>query len=125
MKLRGGDVLVVPRRKPMNVYVIGDVLGPGIYALPRWTQVTASQAMIYAGGPLPTASLGNSFVMRHDSNGERQAIPINFKEVLAGREPDFPIKADDIIFVPNSPVKTVTTGLLNMIPRLIQQWLIF
>jgi polysaccharide export outer membrane protein len=125
VKLQGGDVFYVPRRRPENIYVIGEVRVPGSYTLPRGATVTAAQAIIYAGGPLPAASMGKSFLMRHDEQGVRQAIPVNFSAILNGKEPDFPVKADDIIFIPNSPVKTIGVGLLNMMPTILQQWLIF
>jgi polysaccharide export outer membrane protein len=125
VRLEGGDILYVPRRIPDSIYIIGDVRVPGAYTLPRRGEVTAAQAVIYAGGPLATAKMGNSFLMRHDENGERQAIPVNFADIIAGKQPDIPVKANDIIFIPNSAVKSIGVGLLNLVPRLIQQFLIF
>jgi polysaccharide export outer membrane protein len=125
VRLRGGDVLHVPRRLQSNIYIIGDVIVPGSYTLPRSGQITAAQAIIYAGGPLPTAKTANGFLMRHDANGVRQAIPVDFAAILDGKEPDIPILANDIIFIPNSNVKTIGIGLLNLVPRLLQQFLIF
>jgi polysaccharide export outer membrane protein len=125
VRLQGGDVLYVPRRRQQNFYVIGDVINPGPYTLPRRGTITAAQAVIYAGGTLPTAKSGKGFLMRHDSLGVRQATPVDFKAIVAGKQPDFQMQADDIIFIPNSAVKTIGVGLLNMVPTLIQQWLIF
>jgi polysaccharide export outer membrane protein len=123
--LQGGDVLYVPRRLGQNIYIIGDVKVPGAYVLPRRGTVTAAQAVIYAGGTLMTAKNGAGFLMRHDENGVRQAIPIDFIEIVKGEKPDIPVQPDDIIFIPNSAIKTIGVSLLTQIPRLIQQLVIF
>jgi polysaccharide export outer membrane protein len=125
LRLEGGDVLYVPRRLGRNIYIIGDVRAPGAYTLPRRGQVTAAQAVIYAGGTLLTAKNGAGFLMRHDENGVRQAIPIDFIAIIKGKKPDIPVQADDIIFIPMSAGKTIAVSLLNQIPRLIQQLVIF
>ena len=87
--------------------------------------MTAAQAVIYAGGTLVTAKNSAGFLMRHDENGVRQAIPIDFIAILKGKKPDIPVQADDIIFIPMSAGKTIAVSLLNQIPRLIQQLVIF
>lgn len=125
LRLRGGDVLYVPRRQGRNVYIIGDVKNPGAYAMPRRSAVTAAQAVIYAGGPLLTAKNRAGFLMRHSENGEREAIPIDFIAIIKGEKPDIPVKAGDIIFIPMSAGKTIGVTLLTSIPRLIQQLVIF
>jgi polysaccharide export outer membrane protein len=124
-RLQGGDVLHVPRRRARDFFVVGDVKNPGTYSLPRQGTVTASQALAYAGGPLPTAKTANGFLMRHDQDGIRQAIPFDFSKVLDGKAKDIVVQKDDIIFIPSSNVKTIGIGLLNMMPRLLQQFLIF
>lgn len=125
IRLQGGDVLYVPRRKGRNIFIIGDVRVPGAYALPRHGTISAAQAVIYAGGTLVTAKNSAAFLMRHDENGVRQAIPIDFIEIIKGKKPDIPVQEDDIIFVPLSPTKQIAVQLLNQIPRLIQQLVIF
>ena len=34
--------------------------------------------------------------------GGREEIPVNLKQVLAGKEPDFPLQSNDILYVPDS-----------------------
>jgi protein involved in polysaccharide export with SLBB domain len=123
--LQGGDVLYIPRRQGRTIYIIGDVKIPGAYNLPRRGTVSAAQALVYAGGPMLTAKNSAGFLMRHKANGERQAIPIDFIDIIKGRKPDIPVQADDIIFIPNSAAKTIGVNLLNQIPRLLQQLVIF
>jgi protein involved in polysaccharide export with SLBB domain len=113
VRLQGGDILYVPRRRPQNIFIIGDVKVPGVYTLPRRGAVTAAQAVIYAGGPLPTAKTGHGFLMRHDDAGVRTAVPVDFDAILKGKDNDFPVRPNDIIFIPSSNVKTVGVGLLS------------
>jgi polysaccharide export outer membrane protein len=125
VRLQGGDILYVPRRTPENFFVIGDVKVPGAYTLPRRSKISAAQAIIYAGGPLPTAKSGKGFLMRHDEAGIRQARPVDFAGILKGEEPDFTIEPNDIIFIPKGALQTIGIGLLNLMPLLVQQFAIF
>jgi len=45
--------------------------------------------------------------------------PFDFEAVLRGRQPDWPIQVNDIIFVPGSNAKTVGYGLLGMLPNIV------
>ena len=125
VRVNGGDIVYIPRRQIRNIYIVGDVKVPGVYILPRRGEVTAARAIAYAGGPSPTAKVKSGFLMRYDANGVHEAIPVHFNDILDGKVPDLPVKPGDIIFVPNSPVKTIGVGLLNMVPNLIIQFLIF
>lgn len=125
LQLQGGDVLYVPRRQGKTFYIIGDVRNPGAYIMPRRSGVSAAQAIVYAGGPLMTAKNSSGFLMRHDEQGVRQAFPIDFTAIIKGKKPDIPLQADDIIFIPTSAVKTIGVGMLNLVPRLLQQFIIF
>jgi polysaccharide export outer membrane protein len=125
VRLQGGDVVYVPRRTPQNIFIVGDVTTPGVYGLPRRGEVKASQALIYAGGPLPTAKVGAAFIMRHDEAEGRKLIAFDFGRILEGKDPDVTIRPNDILFVPHSNVKTIGVGMLALVPRLIQQFTIF
>jgi len=125
IRLRGGDILYVPRLKAQNIYIIGDVKVPGAYTLPRRGQITAAQAVIYAGGPMATARMKNGFLVRHNDAGVREAMSVDFAAIIAGKSPDIPVRPNDIIFIPNSPAKTIGVAMLQMMPRLIQQFIIF
>jgi polysaccharide export outer membrane protein len=125
VRLQGGDVVYVPRRTPQNIFIVGDVTTPGVYGLPRRGEVKASQALIYAGGPLPTAKTGAAFIMRHDEAEGRKLIAFDFSRILEGKDPDVTIRPNDILFVPHSNMKTIGVGLLALVPRLIQQFTIF
>jgi polysaccharide export outer membrane protein len=47
-------------------------------------------------------------VLRTSAGNSREAIPINLKKVLNREEPDFALKADDVLYLPNSKAKSAT-----------------
>ncbi len=118
--LRGGDLLYCPERKPGYVYVLGDLNRPGVIEIPDNEPVLLSRAVAWAGGPTKTAKVGKGFVLRYDEKGVRQQLAVNFKAVLAGKQPDFAVKPNDVIFIPGSASKTLAYGLLGVIPGVAQ-----
>jgi polysaccharide export outer membrane protein len=123
--LRDGDIFYVPRKKLEFVYLIGDVHSPGAYELPNLQRVTASQAIAFAGGPTKVARVSKSVVVRHDSNGQRHELPVDFNAILRGDQPDFEILPEDVVFIPGSSGRQFGGTLLNMIPTLTTYLLIF
>ena len=88
IKLRNGDVLVVPSVNSV-VYVQGQVVAPGSF--PFQPNLRASDYIGMAGGPLDNASMGNAYV-------ERENVKIG-----AASEPL--IEEGDLIFVPRKVFK--------------------
>jgi polysaccharide export outer membrane protein len=104
-----GDTIVVS--KAGVVYVVGDVKEPTgiIMDNPRFTVL---QAIAMAHGTNPTAAMGSAKLIRR-VNGAPQEIPIPLKKILSAKSTDLALQADDIVFVPNSKVKTVTSKGLD------------
>lgn len=120
IRLRGGDILYCPERKATYFYAVGDLNRPGAVEMPQNESVLVSRAISLAGGPSRTAKMSKSFVLRYDESGARQQLPVNFKKVLAGKQPDFVINPNDVIFVPGSSVKTLAYGILGIVPGVAQ-----
>jgi len=126
IRLRGGDVVYVPRRKLERVFIVGEVGRPGAYGLPvSYEHITAGRALAYAGGPLRTAKTGKAFIMRRDQDGGFQSVPFDFIATTRGLEPDIPIRPNDVIFVPRSIGKKVGYAFMEYIPQFIYQFMIF
>ena len=51
--------------------------------------------------------------MRKDGDGYEE-IEVDLKKILHGKAPDLALKADDIVFIPNSILKTAGTRLQNI-----------
>jgi polysaccharide export outer membrane protein len=117
-RLKGGDVLYVPQVRPEFFYVVGDIYRSGAVELPEGKQVTASQAIAQAGGPLRTAKMSKGLLIRYDEKGTRIELPTDFDAILKGKKPDFPVSPGDIVFIPGSEAKSLGYGLLNMLPTI-------
>jgi polysaccharide export outer membrane protein len=116
-----GDVITVPERIRHVYYVIGEVGRPGAYDLRPDGPTLLSQAIANAGGPAKTAKASKGVLVRQEANRPRQELRVNFQAVLKGKQPDTPIRPNDIIFVPGSKVKDISYGLLGVVPQSISR----
>jgi polysaccharide biosynthesis/export protein len=114
--VQGGDVIHVEERQPRTVYVIGEVNRAGAFQLPAKQDLRVTQAFAWAGGPMKTARMSQGILVRYDDKGQRQELPVDFDAIMKGKQQDFPVRPDDIIFVPGSKMKNIGVGLLNMAP---------
>ncbi len=119
--MRKGDVFIVPRRTSEPFYVIGDVRSPGAFELLPEEPLLVSQAIAQAGGPTNTAKMAKGILVRYDSAGKRVERPVDFSAIIKGKAPDFRVLADDIVFIPGSKIRTLTYGLLGVIPSTVQE----
>lgn len=101
LALNPGDIVVVPAFSPI-VYVTGNVLRPGILQISADEQLTAYSAVLRSGGFARFAKVKGVYVMRDHGNGEKSKIPINIKDVQAGKIPDVVLTGQDIVVVPES-----------------------
>ncbi len=90
------------------VYVVGAVNRAGGYTMARsWQDMTVLKAIALAGNVTSTARESKAIIIRKEpsAQGGREEIPINLKKVLAGRDPDRRLEANDVLFVPDSTAK--------------------
>ncbi len=82
---------------PLKVWVDGEVRTPGVYDMPG--DIDAYQAVIMAGGYLPTAKSGEVALIRRGPGGTRMMKVVDLRprrgEVVA-------LRRSDIIYVPRS-----------------------
>jgi polysaccharide export outer membrane protein len=104
ISIHPGDTIVVT--KAGVVYVVGDVKEPTgiIMDNPRFTVL---QAIAMAHGTNPTAAMSSAKLIRR-VDGIPREIPIPLNKILRAKSTDIALQADDIVFVPNSAVKTAT-----------------
>jgi polysaccharide export outer membrane protein len=102
-----GDTISVPRSR--LVYVIGEVHRAGGFVLRDSENLSVLQALSLAEGLAPTAGAQNARILRPNAEGtKKDEIKVNVKEILAGKSPDVPLRADDVLFIPNSAAKSAT-----------------
>lgn len=118
-QLKDGDVVVVPTRYPTVFYVLGDVRSAGPFQVNTGERLTVTQAVSQAGGPTRTAKTSEGLLVRYTSDGQRVDTPFDYLAILNGRQPDFEIRSNDVVFIPGSSAKEFGYGLLNAVPGVI------
>jgi polysaccharide export outer membrane protein len=107
-----GDTILVP--KAGLVYVLGDVARPGGYVMQDDAKITVLQALAMAAGANKTAKeSATRLIRRVNGNYEEQQIPLRAIEL--GKEPDMPLEADDVLYVPFSMAKNVVLGASGIV----------
>jgi polysaccharide biosynthesis/export protein len=103
-ELEPGDTVQVSRAG--LVYVVGDVMRPGGFPVDPAQRLTVVQALTLAWGPTQNGALTKALLIREQPGG-RTITSLNLKRLLRGEDPDLPIQARDILFVPDSASKNL------------------
>jgi polysaccharide export outer membrane protein len=103
-ELSPGDTVQVSRAG--LVYVVGDVIRPGGFAVDPVQGLTVVQALSLAWGPSLNAGVAHALLIREQKGG-RTMIALNLRRMLHGQDPDQPIQDRDILYVPDSFAKNL------------------
>ncbi len=114
IQVKPNDVITVP--KADLIYVIGAVKKAGGFVLSERANMSVLQALSMAEGLERTAAAGKATIIRGGSTAPgRTEIHVDVTKILAAKLPDIPLAADDILFVPNSTVKSASFRTLEAI----------
>jgi polysaccharide export outer membrane protein len=111
-----GDTIIVSRAGV--VYVVGEVQQPSGFIMESSQTLTVLKAIAMAHGTTRVAALDKSRVIRKQSTGQVQEIPIPLKKILQAKAPDLPLQADDIVFVPSSKGKNIAVRSLETLVQI-------
>jgi uncharacterized protein involved in exopolysaccharide biosynthesis/protein involved in polysaccharide export with SLBB domain len=111
-ELQAGDTVQVSRAG--LVYVIGDVIRPGGFAVDPVQSLTVVQALSLAWGPTQNAA-GNKALLIREQKGGRTLTFLNLKRMLHGQDPDQPVRDGDILFVPDSMAKNLMNRTMESV----------
>lgn len=102
--IRPHDTITVPTAE--MVYVVGAVKKPGPFPLNERESVSVLQALSMAEGlgPAPKPQASKILRMVPGSN-ERKEIPVDVKKIMSGKGEDIALRANDILFIPDSMAK--------------------
>ncbi|MGA3202278.1 MAG: polysaccharide biosynthesis/export family protein [Bryobacteraceae bacterium] len=93
------DVISVERAE--LIYVNGEVGHVGAFELDERDSMSLVQVLTLAGGLGHEANPTQAIVLRPVSNtSQRAQIPLNITRVLAGKDDDFPLLPNDLLYVP-------------------------
>jgi polysaccharide export outer membrane protein len=76
---------------------------------------TVLQAVSMAEGLDRTAAPKKARIIRKATRSGRIEIQVNLENILSGRDPDMPMQAEDVLFVPNSAAKNARMKTLDAI----------
>ena len=97
--LQAEDTLFIPSANDLKAFVLGQVNSPGAVPLGA-DRMTLARALTLAGGPSrPNARLSEVRVIRTLSPVKGELILVDASRIFDGKMPDFPLQADDIVYV--------------------------
>jgi polysaccharide export outer membrane protein len=119
--LKAYDVISAETAEPVYVSAIGR---GATLPLGERQSISILQAMSQAGGLPPFADRGKVIVLRPVlGTSKRAAIEVNIKRIYEGKDNDFPLLPNDVLYIQRNPVRaflvTMGTGILTSIPYLI------
>jgi polysaccharide biosynthesis/export protein len=103
--VHAGDQITVSNASV--VYVVGAVTRPGAFSVqdPK-SGLSVLKAIALVEGPLSTASLGKTIIVRKSTNETgREEIPVDLSKVMKGQLKDPILMANDILYIPQSGMK--------------------
>jgi polysaccharide export outer membrane protein len=110
--VRPNDVISVPRADV--VYVIGEVGRPGPVPLSGGRSISILEAVSTSGGTLRTAAPTRVRILRRVAGQEtRNEIEVNLQKIMNGKDNDLALTAGDILVIPDSSGKRVTTRAIE------------
>ena len=109
-ELMPGDTVLVSRAG--LVYVIGDVIRPGGFAVDPAQGLTVVQALSLAWGATPNAA-GSKAILIRDQPGGRTLTTLNLRRMIRGQDPDQPVHDRDILFIPDSTARNLMNKSLE------------
>lgn len=99
--LFANDLINVPAAVDVTVFCLGEVRSPGALVFQSTERITLLTAIARAGG-LTDRAARKIVVKRPGRNGGETELEVDYKRVLAGRDPDLELQEGDIVVVKES-----------------------
>jgi polysaccharide export outer membrane protein len=110
-----GDYIFIPSGLAKEVYIVGEVAKPGLFAFTEGFTIVA--ALAQAEGFTPDANLSSVHVVR-GSLGNPELYVIDFNDVLKGKAKDMELKPSDVIYVPPDGLTVWSRIVSKIIPSI-------
>jgi protein involved in polysaccharide export with SLBB domain len=95
--LQAGDYIYIPSGLSQEVYILGEVRSPMLFAYRE--NMPMSRTLALAEGFTPDADLSRIHIIRGSLHNPTIYM-INFTEVVAGRAREIPLEPGDVVYVP-------------------------
>jgi polysaccharide biosynthesis/export protein len=90
------------------VYVEGNVKHSGGFTLSGRPDLSVLQALALAEGLDPRAAPQHAHILRRQGES-KQLIAVDLKKIMQGKSEDVVMRPNDVLFIPNSAAKVITT----------------
>jgi polysaccharide export outer membrane protein len=112
LALSGGEEVRVP--EVGRVFVVGNVTKPGGFPMAGDDGMTVMKALALAEGLSPFAAKV-AYVYRPVEGQEKQEVPIELRKIMDRKNPDVPLTAGDILYVPDNRRSRMTASVLDKV----------
>lgn len=109
-QLHGGEEIRVPEAG--KIFVVGNVHKPGAFAVRDNADESVLKMIALSEGLTPYASK-MAYIYRRDASGQRKEIPIELSKMMERKTPDFPLEADDLLYIPDNKNRRATMTVLD------------
>jgi polysaccharide export outer membrane protein len=111
LKLVGGEEIRV--QEAGKVFVTGNVIKPGVYAMQDNADTTVLKALALSEG-LKSYSSKLAYIYRRDpETNTRTEMSVELEQIMARKSPDVDIAPDDILYIPENKGRKMTMGALE------------
>lgn len=118
IRLSDGDIISIPRRKPQNVFLLGQVSRPGLIPLPR-EGLSLTAALTSSGGLDETRADARGVFVFRGSVERIDVFQLDVSNALAYVIGDaLYLEADDVVFVTTAPVDRWNDLISDLLPSL-------
>ena len=103
-----GDVVSVPKEE--IVYVLGNVKRAGGFPMSSRDSISVLKALTLAEGTDHDAAPSRARILRSrpGNDGHPEEIPVDLSKILKNQDADVPLFPDDILYIPNSSVRSTS-----------------
>lgn len=108
-----GDTVIVPRAG--IVYVLGQVTRPGGFLMQEDGKLDVAQAISMAMGTTLLASTKHILIIRRKPDGTFVQFEVSYKQMVRGKLAPPELQPQDIVYVPNSQLKTAFSDVQGII----------
>lgn len=114
--LEGGELVRVPEAG--HFYTFGDVKQPGIFTIKNGSEPTVLTALVLSGGLLPYPTKFGFIYRDGGGSGGKDEIPVELKKIIDHKIPDVPLKANDILYIPEATSRKNTMAFARTVGML-------
>jgi polysaccharide export outer membrane protein len=113
LTLQPGDYIYIPSGLSREVYILGEVASPMLFAYRE--NIPMSRTLALAEGFTPDADISRIHIIRGSLHNPTVYM-VNFKEVLAGRAREIPLEPGDIVYVPPTGLTSFSRVIDKIFP---------